>query len=87
MRSDEAGAEVSVQDAYAAAVERSQRTHHALILAEAQLLHWKRMYLAESDRAERAEREAERLKREADGRGRDAEGDPVGYAGAVGQAD
>jgi hypothetical protein len=38
MRSDEAGAEVSVQDAYAAAVERSQRTHHALILAEAQLL-------------------------------------------------
>lgn len=37
-----ASAEVSAQDALDAAIERAARTQHALILAEAQVLWWKR---------------------------------------------
>lgn len=55
-------AEVTADDALAAAIERAARTQHALILAEAQILTWKRWYAeavrsaeAAHDRAEAAE--------------------------------
>jgi hypothetical protein len=82
--------EVSADDAYSAAEERALRTTRALILAEAQIITWKRRYVDAMNRA--AELEAEvsslggRTTDPAGGEG-DGEGDPVGYAGAVGQAD
>lgn len=57
MRSDEATAEVTAQDAYDAAEERALKTTRALILAEAQILHWKRKFVAEYNRAESLETE------------------------------
>jgi hypothetical protein len=86
-----ATAEVPAEVAYAAAVERANRTNHALILAEAQILVWKQRYVAAVQAGEKWEREAVRLKGEQDAvKGvNDAtqDQDPAGYAGAVGQAD
>lgn len=64
-------AEVSAGDAYEAAVQRATRTQEALILSEAQVTHWKRLYVQEAGRADAAESEAERLKREIDARDAD----------------
>lgn len=59
-------AQVPADVAYEAAVRRATRTQQALILAEAQTDHFKRLYVqAESARAE-AVTECERLKRELD---------------------
>lgn len=57
MRSEEATAEVTVQDAYDAAEERAVKTTRALILAEAQIRQWKRRYVEAENRAQALERE------------------------------
>lgn len=54
-------AEVSAQDAYEAAVERAGRTQHALVLAEAQILAWKRRYAEQVRRIEQLEAEVSAL--------------------------
>lgn len=52
---------VSGEDAYEAALIRAGRTQHALILAEAQIISWKRRYVEAVQRAERAEKEVDAL--------------------------
>lgn len=69
-------AEVSAGDAYEAAVQRANRTQEALILSEAQVTHWKRLFVQEAGRADAAESEAERLKREIDERDADPGPEP-----------
>lgn len=65
-------AQVPADVAYEAAVRRATRTQQALILAEAQTDHFKRLYVqAESARAD-AVTECERLKREIDARDADS---------------
>lgn len=61
MRDDfrHAPAEVAAQDAIDAAIERAARTQHALIMAEAQILAWKRRYAEAVRQAEAAEDRAE----------------------------
>lgn len=69
-------AEVSAQDALDAAIERAARTQRALIMAEAQILTWKRRYVEAVRRAEALE-----------GGGEDGETDAGGGAAAGGAAD
>lgn len=57
MRSEEATAEVTAQDAYDAAESRALKTTRALILAEAQIEQWKRRYVEAANRAEQLEAE------------------------------
>jgi hypothetical protein len=57
MLHDEAQAEVTAQEVYEAAEDRALRTTRALILAEAQVLHWKRLYVEAVNRAESLEAE------------------------------
>ncbi len=61
MRDDfqHAPAEVTAQDVIDTAIERAARTQHALILAEAQVLWWKREYAEAVKRAEAAEKRAD----------------------------
>lgn len=82
---------VAAEDAYEAAVQRAARTQHALILAEAQTLTWKRRYVEVVKVAEGWERETLRL-RERFGVGElggddDGEEGAGGGAAAVGEAD
>lgn len=72
---------VSAEDAYEAAVARAARTQHALILAEAQILTWKRLYVHWLRRAEAAEAEVERLKGGQDGE--EGDGSDPAAVGAV----
>lgn len=88
MLPEEAVAEITAQDAYQAAEERALKTTRALVLAEAQILHWKRLYVDAVTEVEklRAERFPPPLRPKGVDGGESAS-DPHGYTAAVGQAD
>lgn len=79
---------VPAELAFRAALECAQRTQRQLILTEAQVAYWRDLYERTSVQLGDAEARVRDLEWQAANRGVTDDGaDPVGYAGAVGQAD